>query len=491
MSSKTEGLCVTGVAGLDDILSGGLPANRLYLLQGTPGVGKTTLALQFLLEGAKRGEPGLYITLSETKDELDAVASSHGWDLSKLALLELSAIEEVLAESKENTFFHPSELELTKTTQILLSQVEKINPRRIVLDSLSEFRLLAESALRYRRQMLRLKQYFAGRNSTVLLLDDQTGEASDLHIQSISHGVITLERLAIMYGVERRQLKVQKLRGVKFREGAHDYRIERGGLRVFPRLVAAEHKTDFVDEPVSSGIAGFDALMGGGLDRGTSTLFIGPAGCGKSTLALQHAVSLARKGKKSVIYIFDENQKTLEKRAASVGLELKEFLASNLITIQQVDPAELSPGEFVATVREAVTKEQASLIIIDSLNGYLNSMPDEKFLNLQLHELLTFLSQQGVVSIMTLAQHGLVGPMQSPVDVTYLADAVVLLRYFEANGKLNKSISVVKKRSGRHETAIRELKIEKGAVHVGEPLREFHGVMTGVPQMLMTTPLEA
>jgi circadian clock protein KaiC len=343
--SLSAGRCTTGIKGLDDVLSGGLPPNRLYLLQGCPGVGKTTLALQFLLEGARLGEPGLYITLSETKDGLDAVAESHGWDLSKFAMLELSAIEEALSESKENTFFHPSELELNKTTQILLAEVERLNPRRVVLDSLSEFRLLSESALRYRRQMLRLKQYFAGRKSTVLLLDDQTGTASDLHIQSISHGVFTLERLSISYGVERRQLQVQKLRGVKFREGGHDYRIEKGGLKVFPRLVASEHKKAFKDSPVSSGIPGFDALMGGGLDRGTSTLFIGPAGCGKSTIALQHAVSLARTGKKAMIFIFDENQNTLEKRANSVGLALGEFLKNGTVAIQQVDPADLSPGE--------------------------------------------------------------------------------------------------------------------------------------------------
>lgn len=483
LSSRDE-RCVTGVAGLDDVLAGGLPANRLYLLQGAPGVGKTTLALQFLLAGAERDEPGLYITLSETKDELAAVADSHGWDLSKLELLELSAIEEVLAESKENTFFHPSELELHKTTQILLDQVERVKPRRVVLDSLSEFRLLAENPLRYRRQMLRLKQFFAGRKSTVFLLDDQTGEGSDLHIQSISHGVITLERLSISYGIERRQLRVEKLRGVKFREGAHDYRIKRGGIEVFPRLIAAEHKKEFSAEPISSGIVGFDKLMGGGLDRGTSNLFIGPAGCGKSTLALQHAVALARRGEKSMVFIFDENQNTLEKRSRAVGLDLTEHLSAGTICIQQVDPAELSPGEFVSVVRKKVQHDKVSLVIIDSLNGYLNSMPDEKALNLQLHELLTYLSQQGAVSIMTLAQHGLVGSMHAPVDVTYLADAVVLLRYFEAKGQLHKAISVVKKRSGYHESTIRELRIENGNVVVGEPLEKFHGVMSGIPQIM-------
>jgi circadian clock protein KaiC len=481
MSDQGNGLAPTGIAGLDHVLTGGLTANRLYLVQGKPGVGKTTMALQFLMEGVRRNEPGLYITLSETKEEIDGVAKSHGWDLSKIRVLELSAIEEVLAESKENTFFHPSELELNKTTQILLAEVESSKARRVVVDSLSEFRLLAENALRYRRQMLRLKQYFAGKNITVLLLDDCTGEASDLHLQSIAHGVISLDRLPVFFGVERRQIKIEKLRGVKYREGAHDYTIERGGLQVFPRLVAAEHQRNFPEEPVSSGVEGFDKLMGGGLDRGTSTLFIGPAGCGKSTLAVQHAVSLAQRGEKSAIYIFDENRKTLSKRARAVGLALEEHVTKGTIKIQQVDPAELSPGEFAANVRRAVEESGVSLVIIDSLNGYLNSMPDERFLNLQLHELLSYLSQQGIVSILTLAQHGMIGNMQSPVDVTYLADAVVLLRFFEAKGKIHKAVSVVKKRSGHHESAIRELTIGDGKVTIGKPLDNYQGVLTGVP----------
>jgi circadian clock protein KaiC len=482
MGAKSNGSSPTGIPGLDHILNGGLPANRLYLIQGKPGVGKTTLALQFLLQGLKHDEPGLYITLSETKEEIEGVAKSHGWDLSGITLLELSAIEEVLAESKENTFFHPSELELNKTTQILLSEVERSKARRVVVDSLSEFRLLAENALRYRRQMLRLKQYFAGKNITVLLLDDCTGDASDLHLQSIAHGVISLERLQVTFGIERRQIKVEKLRGVKFREGSHDYAIEHGGVRVFPRLVAAEHGRNFAEEPVSSGVEGFDLLMGGGLDRGTSNLFIGPAGCGKSTLAIQHAVSLAERGEKSSVFIFDENQKTLAKRARAIGLQLENHIAEGRIHIQQIDPAELSPGEFTSIVCHAVEKNKVSLVVIDSLNGYLNAMPDERYLNLQLHELLTYLSQQGIVSILTLAQHGLLGNMHSPVDITYLADSVVLLRYYEAKGSLNKAVSVVKKRSGLHESSIRELIIGEGKITIGKPLREYHGVLTGVPE---------
>jgi circadian clock protein KaiC len=481
MSALLNGVSPTGIDGLDHILTGGLPSNRLYLVQGRPGVGKTTLALQFLLEGLKHNEPGLYITLSETKEEILGVAKSHGWNLNGVTLLELSAIEEVLAESKENTFFHPSELELSKTTQILLNEVETSNARRVVVDSLSEFRLLAENALRYRRQMLRLKQYFAGKNITVLLLDDCTGDASDLHLQSIAHGVISLERLQVTFGIERRQIRIEKLRGVKFREGSHDYAIERGGVRVFPRLVAAEHQRDFAEGPVSSGIEGFDQLTGGGLDRGTSSLFIGPAGCGKSTLAIQHAVSLAERGEKSAIFIFDENQKTLAKRARAVGLALEKHIAEKRISVQQIDPAELSPGEFTSIVCRAVERDQVSLVLIDSLNGYLNAMPDERFLSLQLHELLTYLSQQGIVSILTLAQHGLIGNMQTPVDVTYLADTVVLLRFYETRGNLKKAVSVVKKRSGLHESAIRELLLGDGKVTVGNPLQEFHGVLSGIP----------
>ncbi len=473
--------CSTGVEGLDNILGGGLPEDRLYLLQGEPGSGKTTLALQFLLEGAKIGEVGLYITLSETRDELLAVADSHGLNLDSIVLLELSTINEQLGEAGENTFFHPSELELNKTINVLLAEVERVKPQRIALDSLSEFRLLAENALRYRRQMLKLKQYFAGRHSTLLLLDDRSGEGSDLHVESIAHGVISMERMPVTYGVQRRCLQVNKLRGVKFREGAHDYIIKTGGLSVFPRLIAAEHAKAYSQEPISSGIKSFDQLMGGGLDRGTSNLFIGPAGAGKSTLAIQHVVYAAERGENSVIFSFDESTKTLQTRATALGMPIAKHIESGKIVVRPIDPAELSSGEFSDFVRCAVEKNDARVIIIDSLNGYLNSMPDEKFLSLQLHELLAFLSHQGVVSIMTVAQHGLVGAMQSPVDVTYLADTVILMRYFESSGCVKKAISVIKKRSGHHEDTIRELRMDEQGIHIGEPLINFHGVLTGVP----------
>ncbi|HYE30796.1 MAG TPA: ATPase domain-containing protein, partial [Methylomirabilota bacterium] len=442
---------------------------------------KTTFALQFLLEGAARGEAGLYLTLSETRDELFSVAESHGFDLSKLAILELSAVEQMLGDVKENTFFHPSVIELKKTADLLINEIQRVKPKRVVIDSLSEFRLLAEAPLRYRREILRLKQFFAGHSCTVLLLDDQSAEASDLHVQSIAHGVISLLRLPLSYGTQRRQLQVNKLRGVKFREGVHDFIIAKGGLRVFPRLVAGEHARDYKVEPVTSGIPEFDALLGGGLDRGTSTLLLGPAGAGKSTLAMQHAVAAASRGERSIVCIFDENKQTLARRNASLQIEAQRYISEGLIKVVQIDPAELSPGELSSILRGAVEDFGARVAIIDSLNGYLKAMPDERFMSLQLHELLTYLSQHGVMSIMTIAQHGLVGSMQSPVDVTYLADTVVLLRFFEAQGRIKKAISVVKKRTGMHEATIREFYVNERGVNIGPALTTFRGVLTGTP----------
>jgi circadian clock protein KaiC len=472
----------TGVIGLDEILRGGLPANRFYLLRGQPGVGKTTLALQYLLEGVRCGEPALYITLSETKDEVMGVAESHGWDLDKLAIFELSALEQQLAQESQNTIFHPSELELNKTTQALVAEIERVKPKRLVLDSLSELRLLSDSALRYRRQMLALKQFFAGKQITVLLLDDHAGDGGgDVHVQSIAHGVVTIEQLESDYGAERRRIRINKLRGVDFVGGYHDAAIVKGGLRVFPRLIAAEHHGEFDSALLKSGVPALDALLGGGLDRGTSTLMLGPAGTGKSSLAMQFAVSAAQRGEKVFIYLFEENQRTLLERAKSIGMPIRGLIDSGQIVLRQVDPAELSPGEFVHIVQGNVDADDARVVVIDSLNGYLQAMPDAKFLSIQLHELLSFLAHHGIVTMMTVAQHGLIGTMKSPIDLTYLADTVILLRYFEEGGGIRKAVSVIKKRIGRHESTIREFRLEETGLRVGEPLQDFHGVLTGVP----------
>jgi circadian clock protein KaiC len=481
--SKENSLCTMGTEGLDDILCGGLPRNRIYLVQGDPGVGKTTLALKFLLEGAKLGETGLYITLSETKEELEAVAESHGWSLNRIHLFELSSMEEQLQGETESTFFHPSEVELNRTTRALLAEVDRVKPVRVVFDSLSEMRMLAETPLRYRRQVLQLKQYFAGRKCTVLLLDDRSAGARDLQIESIAHGVISLQRSSPEYGISRRQLNIQKLRGVKFREGNHDLVIQRGGLVIFPRLVAAEHYTKFKRESFSSGVKELDALLGGGLDRGTGNMFMGPPGTGKSTIAIKFALAAAKRGERVCFYIFDETRATLLSRARQLEMDIEPFVKSGVIEVSQIDPAEISPGELAHRIRRDVSENKARMIVIDSINGYLNAMPEERYLNLQLHELLAFLNQQGVITIMVLAQQGLVGPMQSTVDLTYLADTVILLRYFEARGALKQAVSVIKKRSGNHERTIREIKLGAGGIQVGKPLTNMQGVMTGIPSI--------
>ena len=472
----------TGIEGLDHILGGGLPPNRLYLVEGDPGAGKTTLALRYLLEGARRGEAGLYVTLSETKEEINAVAGSHGWDLGAIHMVELVASEESLTPDSQYTMYHPSETELGETTKAVLEEVGRVKPRRVVFDSLSELRLLAQNPLRYRRQILALKQFFAGRKCTVLLLDDRTSEDSDLQVRSIAHGVVTLEQLSPEYGAERRRLRVVKLRGKKYKGGYHDFNIVRGGLEVFPRLVAADHHNGFERDQVRSGVKPLDELVGGGLDRGTSTLILGPAGTGKSSVAIQYAAAAAARGECAAIFTFDESLGTLLARTAALGIDLKSQMDAKRVAVQQVDPAELSPGEFVHNVRRHVEERDCKLVVIDSLNGYMNAMPEERFLTIQLHELLTYLGQKGVTTLMVVAQHGLTGTtMQSPVDISYLADSVILTRYFELQGRVKKAISVVKKRSGAHEETIRELHIGTGGIEVGEPLERLRGVLTGVP----------
>lgn len=476
--------CSMGVAGLDEVLHGGLPRNRLYLVQGDPGVGKTTLAMQFLIAGVAAGETGLYITLSETKEEIFMVARSHGWDLTGVHLYELSAIEEQIRGENESTFFHPSEMELSKTTDALIAEVMRVNPTRVVFDSLSEMRMLSETPLRYRRQILHLKQFFAGRDSTVLLLDDRTGGAGDLQVESIAHGVLSLQRSTPEYGISRRQLNVVKIRGSHFQEGYHDLILRKGGMEVFPRLVAGHHRREYNRENFPCGIAGIDSLLGGGLGRGTSTMFMGPPGTGKSTLAVMFALAAAEKGEKTLLFIFDETVGTLMHRARQLGMSLDGHVESGLIVLEQIDPAEISPGEMAHRIRHSVEHAQARMIVLDSINGYLNTMPAERDLTLQLHELLAYLNQQGVITIMVLAQQGLVGAMQSAVDLTYLSDTVVLMRFYEDHGVVKQALSVIKKRSGDHERTIREVWVGKEGVAVGEPLHELQGVLTGVPSFL-------
>jgi circadian clock protein KaiC len=482
----------TGIPGVDDILRGGLPHNCLYMVTGTPGSGKTTLAMQFLLEGVRAGETCLYVTLSESRREIEKVARSHGWDLSGIHICELVPSERNLSADAQLTVFNPSELELGETTEAMMAEVDRHKPKRVVLDSLSELRLVAQNPLRYRRQILALKQYFGGRDCTVLMLDDCTGSDEDDQLQSIAHGVVVLEQLANQYGAERRRLRVVKMRGVSFRGGYHDFAIRRGGLDVFPRLVASEHHAEFGDSDLPSGNAQLDALLCGGLPLGTSTLLLGPAGTGKSTIATQFAISAAARGERAAMYVFDENIGTFRSRSRKLGLSVDGHLASGMISAQQVDPAELSSGEFAAIVRRAVdgtdvTGRRARVVIIDSLNGYLNAMPEEKFLTAQLHELLAYLGQQGVVTLMTVTQSGMMGgQMHSPVDTTYLADNVILFRYFEARGWVRRAISVVKKRNGRHELTIRELRVNERGVDIGAPLEDFEGVLTGVPRYVGT-----
>lgn len=477
----------TGIPGLDDILSGGVPAHQLYLVEGSPGTGKTTLALQFLLAGRERGETVLYITLSETRRELLAVARSHGWSLDGIHIHEMEPLEEGLGPEQQITLFHPSEFELSETTGKVLKTVSEIQPARVVFDSLSEMRLLAQSSLRYRRQILALKQFFSGRQTTVLLLDDLTGPGDDQQLQSIAHGVIHLEQLATEYGAERRQLRVLKMRATSFRGGLHDYVIRRGGIDVFPRLVAADHHADFDEREASSGIPSLDRLLGGGLAFGSNTLLIGPAGSGKSTVSLSFCVTAAARGERSALFLFDETEAMIKTRARKLNMPLEPHIDAGLITLRQIDPAELSPGEFAFSVREAVegkdgTGSPARLILIDSLNGYLNSMSEEKQLTSQLHQLFKYTSQQGVLMLVTLSQASMGGaPMRAPVDSTYLADNVVMFRNFESFGQLRRAIAVTKKRSGAHELALRELRMDSQGISISEPLHDFQGVLTGVP----------
>ena len=480
-SAPADAPAPTGIAGLDHVLHGGFPVDRTYLVEGDPGSGKTTLGLQFLIDGAARGEKVLYVTLSETRTELTAVAASHGWDLSTVPIHELASTDGGIGPDDQYTFFHPSEVELAETTKAMVDEVTRIGPTRVVIDSLSEMRLLAREPLRYRRQILALKQFFSNRTCTVLLLDDRTAGDRDLQLHSLAHGVICLEQLAPEYGGERRRLRVIKLRGVDFDGGFHDFIIERGGLRVFPRLVAAESRSDEPHGSASSGVADIDRLFGGGLERGTSTLIIGPAGSGKSALATQFAAAAAARGERVVMYLFDEGLETFQRRARGLNADVRPFLADGRLKLTQVDPAELSPGEFADRIRKTVNTDGVSMVVIDSLNGYMSSMPEERFLMAQLHELFMFLRQRGALAISIVAQHGLVGHMQSPIDLSYLADNVVLTRFYEAGAEVRRAISMIKKRSGPHERTIHDLRMSSDGVAIGDQLTHLQGVLTGVP----------
>lgn len=476
----------TGIDGLDDILRGGFPQGHLYLIEGDPGTGKTTLALQFLLEGIRHGEMVLYVTLSESTEELRQVARSHGWVLEGLQIFEMIPPEDDLKPEAQYTVFHPSEVELADTIASIMKRVDEVNPQRLVFDSLAELRMLARDPLKYRRQILALKRHLADRNTTVLLLDDRTSNShDDLQLQSIAHGVILLEGIGRDYGVRRRRIEIHKLRGSAFREGYHDYVIRTGGLDIFPRLIAAEHTPGFERKPVPSGLKELDDLLSGGIDTGTSTLLTGPAGCGKSTVSFHYAYSAARRGEKAMIFNFDEGSGTMLDRMRGLGLDPDPLLASGALQMQQIDPAEMAPGEFVSEVRNLVDHQNLRVLVIDSMNGLLNAMPTEQYLALQLHELFSYLGQQGIATIVTLAQAGVIGTaMHSPVDVSYLADTILLFRYFERAGQIRQAISVVKKRSGAHERTIRELFMEPGTLRVGKPLVDFEGVLTGVPKLI-------
>jgi circadian clock protein KaiC len=478
----------TGIPGLDEILGGGLPPHRLYVVEGDPGSGKTTLALQFLLEGARLGQKCLYITLSETAEELHDVAASHGWSLEGIHILELDTIAERLAEEANYTVFHASDVELGETLKRIRAEVERINPARVALDSVSELKILSQTSVRYRREILALKQFFAGRKCTVLILDDLTTREGEQQLQSIAHGVVRMEREPREYGTTRRQIHVAKMRAVQFTDGRHDFIIKRGGIELYPRLStalgsSASNSPVNQHNPAASGSAELDELLGGGLDRGTSALLLGPAGAGKTTICSQYLIAALERGEQVACYLFEESIETFLKRAAGLAIDFEPHLQSGRFELVHVELAELSPGEFSSRIKEQVEGRGTRLIVIDSLNGYLNGMPSERFLLIHIHELLTYLGQKGVATILTLAQHGVVGgTMHAPVDLSFLADTVILLRYFEAGGLVRQALSVVKKRRGGHERSIREMRITSNGLRVGEVLKNFRGVLTGVPQ---------
>jgi circadian clock protein KaiC len=484
MAENIEGAApmrlASGVDGVDDILGGGLTPRRMYLIEGAPGAGKTTLALQFLLKGAELGEAGLYVTLSETKAELIAVAASHGWPADRFTIIELLS-DEGLDPRYEQTVLHPAEIELGETVRDVINKVDELKPARLVFDSLSELRLLSQNPLRYRRQILALKRYFATRACTVLLLDDNTSEPGDVQLHSIAHGVISLDNLVHDYGGERRRLRIAKMRGIKFREGYHDMTLGTGGIRVYPRLVAAEHHNEYSTQALSTGTQGLDALLGGGLVPGTNALMIGPSGVGKTTTVVSCLLAALERGEPCVYYLFDETLTTLLLRCANLGMDLKPHIESGLLKLRQIDPAEISPGEFTSDVRERVEQGHAKYVAIDSLNAFLQAMPGERYLLLQMHELLAYLNQRGIITMLVLGQHGIIGEIQSDIDISYLSDVVLLFRYFERQGEVLTAVTALKSRANAHERSIRQFRLGTTGLDVGEALRDFEGILSGLP----------
>ncbi len=473
----------TGIVGLDDVLRGGLPSNRLYVVEGDPGSGKTTLALQFLREGVRKGQRTLYVTLSETLEELNDVAASHGWTVEGLNLLELNTLSERLQDEANYTVYHPSDVELGETVKRIRAEVERLSPERVALDSVSELKILSQTSARYRREILGFKQFFAGRKCTVLVLDDRTTREGEQQLQSIAHGVVRMEREEREYGTTRRQIHIVKMRGVQFQDGRHDFVIHTGGIELYPRLPSSNTRGTANQGAAESGSPQLDALLGGGLDRGSSTLLMGPAGCGKTTLCSHYLMAALKRGEQVACYLFEESRETFLRRSAGFRMNFKPYLVTGKLELVEVDIGGLSPGEFSARVRRVVEQSEAAFVVIDSLNGYLNGMPSERFLLIHMHELLAYLGQRGVVTLLTIAQHGMVGSsMQTPVDISFLADTVILLRFFEAGGRLRQAISVVKKRRGPHERTLRELKIGARGMQVGEMLQDFEGILTGIPR---------
>ncbi len=483
-AAKERARLHTGVSGLDDILLGGLPEGHTYLVEGKAGAGKTTLGMQFVMEGTRAGETCLYVTLSESKAELEAAALGHGWSLEGLTLAEFVPEEASLSDEEGYTVFHFGEVELATTIKKLLGEIERVGPQRLVIDSLSEFRLLAQDQTRYRRQLLALKQYFAGHNMTVLLLDDHTPTNDDQQVLSIVHGVIRFSTVQRSYGVVRRHLEVVKIRSSAYRGGFHDYTLDRRGVMVYPRLVAAEHGKEYSEEQLSSNLPVLDAMFAGGIDRGASTLIMGPAGVGKSSIAMQYAYAAATRGERSVVYSFDESLRTARMRARSLGMRIDPELERGTLCMEKVDAAELSPGEFAWKIRHEVEEKGARVLVIDSLNGFLRSMPGEGDLALHLHELLSYLNQKGVDTFLVLTQKTLLGEWSDAIDISYLADTLLMLRYFEASASLRRTISVLKKRSGGHESSLRELRLGPAGIQIGEPLAEFKGILSGLPDSM-------